>query len=66
MLPQQLGVGVKYAAELLVMGLRMTLQRNEDFIILSVDISNAYCEIMRASVVERHMDSEKMRGMVPY
>ena len=44
----------------------MTFHRNEDFIILSVDISNACCEIMRASVVERHMDSEKMRGMVPY
>ena len=66
MLPHQLGVGVKYAAELLVMGLRMTLYRNKDFIILNVDISNAYCEIMRASVVERHMDNEKMRGMVQY
>jgi hypothetical protein len=51
MLPHQLGVGLKYAAELLVMGLRMTLHRNEDFIILNVDISNAYCEIMKASVV---------------
>ena len=28
MLPQQVGVGVKYAAELLVMGLRMTLHKN--------------------------------------
>jgi len=66
MLHQQLGVGVKYAAELLVMGLRMTLHRNEDFIILSVDISNAYCEIMKAGVAERHMDTKKMRGIVPY
>jgi hypothetical protein len=41
MMPQQQGVGVKYAAELLVMSLRMTLHRNKDFIILSVDISNA-------------------------
>ena len=66
MMPQQLGVGMKYATELLVTGLRMTLHRNEDFVILSVDISNAYCEVMRASVVERHMDNEKMRGMLPY
>ena len=66
MMPQQSGVGVKYAAELLAMGMRMTLHRNEDFIILSVDISNAYCEVTRASVVERHMESERMRGMVPY
>ncbi len=60
-----MGVGVKYAAELLMMGLRMTLHRNEDFIIIGVDISNAFWEMMRASVVERHMGSEKMRGMVP-
>ena len=66
MLPQQVGVGVKYAAEHLVMDLRMTLHENEDFIIISTDISNAYCELMRASVVDMHMDSEKMRGMVPY
>ena len=57
---------MKYAAELLVMGMRMTLHRNEDFIILNVAISNAYCEFLRTSVVERHMDTEKMRGMVQY
>jgi len=66
MMPRHLGVGMKYATELLVMGLRMTMHRNEDFISLSVDITNAYCELMRASVVERHMESKKMRGMVPY
>ena len=49
-----------------VMGLRMTLHKNEDFIIMSTDISNAYCELMRASVVDKHMDSERMKGMVPY
>jgi hypothetical protein len=43
----------------------MTLHKNEDFIIISTDISNAYCELMRASVVDRHMDIEKMQGMVP-
>jgi hypothetical protein len=63
MMPQQLGVGVKYAAELLVMGLRMTLHRNKDFIIFILD---AYCEVKRASVAERHMKSEKIKGMVPY
>ena len=44
----------------------MTLHRNEDFIVLNVNILNAFCEVMRANVVERHMDSEKMRGMLPY
>jgi len=66
MMPQQLGVGVKFAAELLVMGLRMTLYRSPDFIIVGVDISNAFCEIMRASVIDRHMQHEILCGMVPY
>ena len=41
MMPQHLGVGVKFAAELLVMGLRMTLHTRPDFIIVGVEISNA-------------------------
>jgi len=66
MMPQQLGVKMKFAAELLVMGLRMVLHKRSDFIILGVDITDAYCEVMRASVIERHMQQEKMKGMVPY
>ena len=66
MMPQQLGVGVKFAVELLVMGLRMTLYKRPDFIIVGVDISNAFCEIMRASVIERHMQHDRLCGMVPY
>jgi hypothetical protein len=54
-MPQQLGVGVKFAAELLIMGLRMTFHKRPDFIIVGVDISKAFCEVIRASVVERHM-----------
>jgi len=50
-----MGVGVKIAAELLVMRLRMTLHLRPDFIIMGVDIKNAYSEVMRASVIERHM-----------
>ena len=49
---------VKFAAELLVMGLRMTLHKRPDFIIVGVDISNAYFEIMRVSVIERHMQHD--------
>ncbi len=63
MMSHQLGVGVKCVAELMVMGLRMTRHRNEDYIILNVDISNAYCEVTMAILVERHVESEKMRGM---
>jgi hypothetical protein len=61
MMPQQLGVGVKLAAELLVMGLRMTLHTRPGFIIVGVDISNAYCEVM----IERHMKHDWLCAMVP-
>jgi len=66
MMPQQLGVGVKFAAGLLVMGLRMTLHTRPDVIIVGVDISNAFCEVMRASVIKRHMQHDRLCGMVPY
>ena len=66
MMSQQLGVGVKFAAELLVMGLRMTLHTRSDFIFVGVDISNAYCEVVRASVIERHTEHDRLCGMVPY
>jgi hypothetical protein len=66
MMPQQLGVGVKLAAELLVMGLRMTLHTRPEFIIVGVNISNAYCEVMRAIVIERNMQHDMLCGMVPY
>ena len=66
MMPAQMGVGMKFAAELLVMRLMMTLQTRPDFIIVGVDTSNAYCEVMRASVFARHMRHDRLCGMVPY
>jgi hypothetical protein len=66
MMPKQLGVGVKFVAELLMMGLRMVLNMNKDFILVGVDIINAFCEVMRASVIERHMEHDRFKGMVPY
>ena len=48
------------------MGLRMIIHRNNDFIIISEDIVNDYCEVIRASVIERHMEHVILKGMVPY
>jgi len=41
MMPQQVGFGVKFAAELLAMGLRMALHLNGRFIIIGKDMINA-------------------------
>jgi hypothetical protein len=51
---------------MLVMGLRMIIDMSKDFILISVDIVNAYCEVMRASVIERHMEHNKFKGIMPY
>ncbi len=65
-MPQQVGVGVKFAVELLAMGLRMVLHLRGGFILISIDIINAYNEIKRAAVVEAHMRHTYFRKWVPY
>jgi hypothetical protein len=66
LMPHQLGVGVKFAAELLIMGLRMTLHRNPDFVIVGIDMENAYKQIWREVVQRRHMEHRRLIGLVPY
>ncbi len=61
-----MGVGVKFAAELLAMGLKMVLHLRGDFILISIDIVDAYNEIKRAAVVEAHMRHPNLRKWVPY
>ncbi len=53
MMPQQLGVGVKYAAELMSMGLRITLSLHAGYIIIIIDLKNAFDEIKRALTTPR-------------
>ena len=66
MMPQHLGVGVKFAAELLVMGIRMTLNKHRDYILVIIDFENAFNEMQRAAVMERHRRDAKLNKTVPY
>ena len=66
MMPHHVGVGVKFAAELLAMGLRMTLHLHRGFIIISIDMVNAYNEIKRATVMDAHSRHVYLRRMVPF
>ena len=66
MMPQQVGVGVKFAAELLAMGLRMTLHLDNRFIIIGIDTINAYDEIKRAAVLEAHERHIFFKRRVPF
>ncbi len=65
-MPQQVGVGVKFAAELLAMGLRMTLHLHGGFIITNIDMVNAYNEIKRAAVIDSHSRHIYLPRMVPF
>ncbi len=63
---QQLGVGVKFATERLIMGLRMALHKNPEFIIVGIDLENAYKKIWREAILRRHMEHRRLRGFVIY
>ena len=64
--PQQLGVGVKHSAELLVMGIRMTLASNSDHIVVTIDLENAFNSIWRQAIMKRHMEHPTLRRYIPY
>jgi hypothetical protein len=66
LLPQQLGVGVKFAAELLAMGIRMTLHVKGAPILITIDLRIAYNTMWRTAVVARHMGLITLRMVVPY
>ena len=51
LLPQQVGVDVKFAAELLAMGIKMTLHLRPDHILVNIDIKNAYNTMRRAAIM---------------
>ncbi len=61
-----MGVGVKFAAELLAMGLKMVLHLRGGFILISIGIVSAYNEIKRAEVVGAHMRHTHFVKWVPY
>jgi hypothetical protein len=48
------------------MGLRMVMHQHTGFVIIAVDISNAYYEVEKAAVLERHMQHGRLREMMPY
>ena len=66
LLPQKMGVGVKFAAELLAKGIRMTLHVKGDHILINIDLRNAYNAMWRSAVMERHKGHKTLRRAVPY
>ena len=66
LLPQKLGVGVMFAAELLAMRIMMTLHMRPDHILINIDLKNAYNSMWRAAILESHVAHMTLRKTVPY
>jgi hypothetical protein len=64
MMPQQLRVSVKYAAELLLMGLRLALSMHERYSIIRIDSRNTYNESWKLAVLKRHRAHPRLRELV--
>jgi hypothetical protein len=58
-------LGVKFAAELLAMGLRMTMHLHPGFILINIDLQNAYNFVWRAALMDIMMDTDKLRWVIP-
>jgi hypothetical protein len=66
LMPQQLGVGVNFAAELIIMGLRMAMHLKPDFVLVDIDLENAYTKIWRVAVLRGHLGRRRLCGLLPY
>ena len=53
LVPQQLCVGIKGAAEIIVHGLRTTIEHWPDKVVLVIDIKKAYPSIERTTTAEQ-------------
>ncbi len=65
-MPRQLGVGIKFTTEQLITDLRMTLHRTPEFVLVGIDLKNAYKKFWREAVLHRHLEYRHLNGLVPY
>ncbi|KAL1527728.1 hypothetical protein AB1Y20_009113 [Prymnesium parvum] len=63
--PQQLAVGVKGGTSILVHGVRMLLEHNPSFVVVRMDLSNAYNAISRVVVLRRLAERPEFTHLVP-
>ena len=64
--PQQVAVGVPAGISLLVFGARALLELHPDWVIVKIDLRNAYNEISRAKIFERLCENPELRDLAPF
>jgi hypothetical protein len=65
LLPQQVAVGVPFGIGLLVFGLRAMLEMHPDWVVVKLDLRNAYNEIKRARILQRLLEAETLKDLAP-
>ena len=63
--PQQVAVGMPGGISKLVIGVRLIMEVNPTWVIVKIDLKNAYNEIKRAKVIERMNADDRLRALVP-
>jgi len=58
-------VGVKFAADLLAMGIRMTLHIRPNHSLIGIKLMNAYNSMWREAILERHKGHRTIRRTIP-
>ena len=66
LMPQHVGVGVKFDAGPLAMDMRMTLHVHDTFALIGIDLKNACHAMRRATLCEAHPRHDKSRRSIPY
>ena len=63
--PQQVAVGVSGGLSLLALGIELTLELCPQWVVVKLDLRNAYNELKRAALVARLNEVEGLRDLVP-
>ena len=63
--PQQLAVGVRGGASILVHGMRLLLELHTDFVLVKLDLRNGYNAISRAALLRRLHRHPRLAHLVP-
>eukprot|EP00973_Karenia_brevis_P090320 12402004-Karenia_brevis.AAC.1 len=63
--PQQVAIGAPSGVGLVIFGVRTLLELHPDWVVVRLDLRNAYNEIKRAAILRRLDASPRLRGLVP-
>ena len=64
--PQQVAVGVQGGSSILVHGIRVTMEHRRDFVVVKIDLRNAYNAMRRRTALRRLRAHPTLRHLIPF